>query len=892
MFLSCDFSIFNANPIHEKGIINLNRILQHTLVFIILATLCGCSQNKEQRVKNAEAAYSKAEAFYNAGHYRDAINALENAVSSYRDLENDSAVGECYSVAAYCWQQLGWYDSAMENYHRSLRTFEPTGNKKLERKGKINLARFQQYVGDAAAAIQTSLDVSIMGRIFTDSLDVFTALDIASGAYRALGEYEQECYTINQMIGIDSVLFQGGNYFRLMNKKILACEELGQHDQACIDYSILRERAKVSSNDTSLARIDYTWGLIQERAGHSDSALRALSSAVSSMDRHTDPMLRINILASLGSLAYRSRHFDNARMYYSDALDVVKKTDVPAYERLLQILLLACDWKASGERSSVFAPEFIKRCSAIRSDCEQNDFIPGEAILLFLQARIKENAGDTAGVRTLYMHALNLAIQQRVFLSSGAEENEWINALLSDDNLQWSDPLLKYYCAAGDIRAAFVLFEGEKQRAVQNYFSRLHIKTRNDRLNRGITEYQRQVNMSRRLQQDISDERSAGKNKNQERLQSLLERIPCDSLRVADAADNIAKENANYYWLLSGMPPALTQIQDSLRPGTALVEYIPLQDCIYILVVEHDTVYLRKSECSRTHLRGLVQEYLKTVADPRLSDENIKSTDYASISQLDRLSELLGQILLQPIVSLSNNIHAIEIIPSPEMNWLPVHTLKVNGKAMIEQIAISYLPSTAAVLFTQNEDSQVFHVGAVGHPGHTGWDVEYELRDIRSFYDSARVFVGNRATLETFKVAAYDALHLALEFNLNTDVPDRSTFVLSDGRTSYGLTSASVGDALQIPSPFVMIISNLSTQAGGMSEYVPLAFLANAVPSVITTMWQGNRREKRYFGEVFYTALKGGLIPSQAYQDAILATKKKTEFSTLNKWGLYYRFGK
>ena len=71
-----------------------------------------------------------------------------------------------------------------------------------------------------------------------------------------------------------------------------------------------------------------------------------------------------------------------------------------------------------------------------------------------------------------------------------------------------------------------------------------------------------------------------------------------------------------------------------------------------------------------------------------------------------------------------------------------------------------------------------------------------------------------------------------------------------------------------------------------------LAFLANGTPTVITTMWQGERKGKKYFGEIFYTGIQTGTPSPKAYHEAMVALTKKPEFEEPDKWGLFYRFGK
>src|SRR5262249_29221362 len=113
-----------------------------------------------------------------------------------------------------------------------------------------------------------------------------------------------------------------------------------------------------------------------------------------------------------------------------------------------------------------------------------------------------------------------------------------------------------------------------------------------------------------------------------------------------------------------------------------------------------------------------------------------------------------------------------------------------------------------------------------------------------------------------------------------------------DGQTAFGRAEVSLGKFMSAPTPQVLVFSNISQTPGGLSRYLPMAFLANGVRTVITTMWQGERKPKKYFGEGFYTRNMSGTPANTAYQQAIVAMTKNQEFSRLNKWGLYYCFGR
>lgn len=101
-----------------------------------------------------------------------------------------------------------------------------------------------------------------------------------------------------------------------------------------------------------------------------------------------------------------------------------------------------------------------------------------------------------------------------------------------------------------------------------------------------------------------------------------------------------------------------------------------------------------------------------------------------------------------------------------------------------------------------------------------------------------------------------------------------------------------LGNIYQIKCPKAFVGSNITPTAGEFYRYAPLAFLSAGTPTVIATMWQGDRKAKKYFGEVFYTSLKNSVPVSQAYNNAVNALIKKEEFNRRYRWGLFYRFGK
>jgi len=862
------------------------------LLILICLIYGGCGRSKDQIGNEAERTISEAKNLFDQHKYQDAIEKYRVAINLNIEMSKDSALGECYLLFGGCWEKIGQYDSALGCYKNALQTFRVIGNKKLERSGKMVLAEFYSSLSENIAAAALAVDAAATAKIFSEPLDEYRTLNVAADAYHNNAKYGDEIYTINALLNLDSVLYQSRNRYNLTGRLVYAHDASGRHDLALTVFEKLKSRAMSENNDSAFVRALYEWGQLQQSSNHPDSALRAFSLAVSKMDDRMDRSLRTNILSSLGCMAFRSRHFDDARMYFTDALGLTKQSGNPSFGNLLQLMLVASDWKFGGERSSKLAPDFLKRTDDILSNSSEIGYKVGEAFALFLQARIKEKSGDTTGLFSLYLRSWQIYDETIWLFDHRGTEADVLNAFMEAESSGWYEPLLRYYYLQGSSGELFNLTERKNLRELTKYFLRLHIKRMNDKADQAISNVQWRYRTVEALEKNIYEEISAGKNRNKERLQALIQILPQRRADISNAVNELGISDPNFRWLLSQVPPTLRQIQDSLVTNCALIEYIPLSDRLLVLILTHDTVFVRAKEIPRLQLIGYIEEMERLLDNWHSEGESIISDRPASTFRIDELSIRLGSILFDPIFPLLNNISKLYLVPPEEFGWLPFHGLKVEGKLVVEKFSVNYLPTSAALLFSQKSESVIQNIIGIGNPGSTNWDVEYELKDTRSFFEKAKMVFDLSSPLNYLDTASYDLLHFAVEFNNDVDIPDNSVVAFSDVRKLYGGNEIPLGDLLRISPPQTIVFSDISPTAGELSRYAPLAFLANGTPTVIGTMWQGDRKAKKYFGEMFYTSLKAGLPASQAYHDAVSALEKKQEFSQLHRWGLFYMFGK
>ncbi|MBI1805542.1 MAG: CHAT domain-containing protein [Ignavibacteria bacterium] len=874
---------------------NTNKMLRfHALLaslvgipFVLFLQGCGDDQGREAAMQS-----NKAETLLHERSYIQALEAVNKAIVLNSSLKQDSALGENFLLQGTCYRQLGQYDSALVSFQKAVRLFQAGSDQKLERKGKTGLAGFYYVINNNTDALTLAMDVAGAARVFSDYADVYRALMIAANASHRLGEYEREIQSLEELIQIDSVLFHSREKINLLEYELLSYQSAGRYEKVLTVFDRWRAHATSVGDSTAAQKAYYVLGCAQYSLNLADAALRSFSQALGMSGSATDQNLQVEILCALGGIAYRGQHWDNARLYYNDALKSVKQMNNIIKEQLIQLMLIACDWNFAGRRSSVTSPEFIKRCSIVLSTCRQVGFRMGEACALFLQARIVESIPDAESAQTSYSQALELYDQHGSTLPEGSVEANLIDAFLGGEKLDWYQPLLQYYCSRGRSAETFDIIERKNLHSLVEYFSRLTMKTPDAKLNEAINQLQWKLRALHLLSEDIVNELSSGKGRNVERLEILSKLIPQRFDELSSSAKELGSLSQNFRWLLH--PPILTlkQVHDTLRTRSALVEYAPFSNALYLLIATRDSVYLRKVSIERSHLLSLMLEYQRLIGDARLNGNTSQPSQQAVINRANELSSILANILVEPVLPMLNSSAQVYIVPPEEFGWLPFHTLRTNGRPLVDRFGVSYLPTAAALLFAEKKESYVSNIIGIGYPGRTQWDVEYELKDIRGFYEKARMLFSTSAALASLDTATYDVLHFATEYYLDQKIPNKSVIILSDGKTSSGMIATPLGEVLATPPPQTLVFSNVSPIAGEFSRFAPAAFLANGTPTVIATMWQGERRAKKYFGEIFYTSLQTGLPASEAYHNAMVALTKRPETSQIYRWGLFYQFGR
>ncbi|MGA2624003.1 MAG: CHAT domain-containing protein [Bacteroidota bacterium] len=873
------------------------------LLAISIVILSGCGgESPEKKLKDAHALNDKARSLFYQKQYPEAMTAVRQAMSANSELQQDSALTENYLLLGLIQRAEGQYDSTLTTLRYVLERAHLMTNPVIERKGKIALADFLAAMRVYGDAVSLATDAATSSKFFSDWESLRSSLLVACAANHGLGHQEAELKTLRELLKVEVERLRSQDAALVFEGRLSAFAAACQPDSVRSAFEEWIRFARSIGDTSSVARAYLRWGLYKQSVHQYDSSFHAFSKALDVLNLRPDLLLQRRLLCSLGNLAFRQKNFDNAKRYYRDAMELSHKEGNRPLEIMINLQLVACDLHLNRTVNKQNLDEVREKCTVLRDTCDQLGFREGKAVALFFLGRLAERRNEFAAALTSYDRARE-EYEQNLLPDGDSDASQLVESFMECEQTGWYEAPLQLQCSVENVENAFELMERSNLCDAVRFFSLLKIATPSDAVNRSIAEVQwRRAGLSL-LEQAIAQERAGGKGENIDGLHSFQELYRLRLNELSEAETELAAASASYHWLLRLQQPRLKEIQDKLSANNAVVEFMPLANSLCIVVVRKDSAVMRSVPVNRDYLFSLVNEYNSLISDARLNGQVSSFNKSAALSRTNRLSQMLYTLLVGPVHPLlpvaSGKARVggkLYVVVPKEFGYLPLHTLRTfdNNKitSLGQKFNVSYLPSAAVLLFPSVTETIVHDIVGCGCAGNTSWDVEYELKDTRAFYDKAKLLFDTSATLENLAHLHYDLLQITAEFSLDTARPGNSYVVLSDGATPAGMREIPLGKLLALPPAQTILFSNISPIPGGLFRYAPLALLANGTQTVIATMWQGERKSKKYFGEVFYSNLQLGASASVAYHQAVVALANREEFSPVNRSGLYYQFGR
>ena len=832
---------------------------------------------------------------WNEGRLTDAAELYEQAATVARETDDQSGTVAVTGNLALVRTELGEFVQARADFETMREGADALGDARMEGNALTNLGMLAIRIGNPRAAIR--------------SLEAARAL------------YDESGY----ITGEQSALGLLGNAYTLLGETSVAL--------AALDSAYQQAKAQGLRQDEA-GNLELMADLYREAGDHR----RALQLLERAKEINAELGLRLETGANLrreAEIHLGLEGFDEATEYAREALAIHEDIGVKL-EQLWDHLVLAelADRSSRGE-------ETRRHVRAARNLADELDARIAYVELALVEARIadrNERAGDV----------LQILEQASRFVSGSGFWSEWVGHQLRSrafaqlgrleeaaeagrlalaavervrgnygsgvlrtsyaaDKATVYEELVSVLLQLGRIDEAFSVADAARGRALVEHIASIpstaslttnlaRSLVRGDGVLREIDQLLESIDY---LESVPPAERDSAQLVEVELLYGLLrERRSGYESMVVQAAEAAGAGAA----LLGETRVEARDVQERLRSGEVLVDYLVTEDRLLLFVVTPTAVQSFASDISKENL----------VSRVRLARGLIRN----SRAMRDQLREPLSglhQVLIGPMVGtgILDGVDRLIVVPHGALNYLPFAALidPTSGRYLVEDYALQFLPSAAALPAVRGSDGEPSRLPL----GTTIFaplpdDLPATRREARSV---GRVAV--RAELHVGRSASEAALREALErpglvhvathgvmnvgnpmFSRLEMAPTRGAVAENDGRLEvHELLQLSIRSSL-------VFLSGCETGIGPAwtndlmqgEDYATLAqaFLYAGARNVIATLWAIDDEGAAAFAEGFYRRL-GEASPTDALADVQRALISEGEFSSPYYWAAYQLAG-
>jgi tetratricopeptide (TPR) repeat protein len=254
-------------------------------------------------------------------------------------------------------------------------------------------------------------------------------------------------------------------------------------------------------------------------------------------------------------------------------------------------------------------------------------------------------------------------------------------------------------------------------------------------------------------------QREAAQNEDERRRLTLSQVLASTRGEFFSKLDELKRQEPDFEALVQLSGSDLSAIQSGLTAETALIEYFPAENRLYLFVVTKDRFRLHEVSIARKDLARAVNGYMMMVRDP---DSNP--------SKLSTASHLLFDLLMKPALASLEGQRRLLLVPSGPLWHVSFEELRdTQGQSLDESYEVGMLTS-ADLLRTMAKGSRPDSQGPshravlLGAPDAADLPgAQAELKAIQGLLPGSRRLDGANATSAALQSAAQrsDLLHIA-----------------------------------------------------------------------------------------------------------------------------------
>lgn len=810
------------------------------------------------------------------GHYRAAREQFQTAIEKSRAANDYRAESQINIFLGDLFTEMREFPLALQHYQAALSYYSAFSDRKASAGVEMKMAKAYRWGGEYETALQY--------------------FERAFGYYSTAGEAVAKAAALD---GVGEIYARQGRHPEALNSYTQALAALGSSSDAMLE-----------------ARLRWHAGLSHQAQGNLNAALEQLRNAANVLrSQRIAPELEAAVLFSIGNVYYHSGRFADAKGYYAQASSVAKGAGDKIAEQYNSIMMLRCDElqmkPAAGEGPAVGGKptdrsvsngeteKLIQGYSSIAEAMREAGHRMGQAYALAQVGRLSAAAGNTArsleayakaveaqeGVTGEYVHN-EFHLPYRAELSLEAERGRWYNALAE---------LHLATKSSSSAQESFQILERKSARRLYEQLFNVDLNIRHPQLQQDVPQTKEKLQQLRRLEIEWSrllaiHPRTA----TEEQLQALQREIGTLKQEVAQAADRITSVYPNYELLVGSGETKFAELQNLIPRGTLVLRFLPGSDRLYIFALTRSRFEVRTSAIPQAALMNQVNEYMRLLNDPNVYAGAAGAASLPAMTRFGTLSSQLYEHFLRPVDGLYER--NLLIIPGEEFEKFPFHAIerqdrRGNVQYVVEFMSVDYLPGLATLKYRTAMSVRTKEVIAAGNPTGKNWSIDYELRDIRSFYKGATILIGVEASWQNLQKARGDVLQISSDFRRRRMSHPLGSLILSGGEMEGGSVEIPFEKLTELSVFPVLYLSNQLSEGSDLSATHALVVRIAGTGDLFLNLWYGERKAAKFFSEYFYTHLANGLAPGDAYRQALLNMIRTKDVNHPHAWAQFFHYG-
>jgi len=792
-------------------------------------------------------------AYGSLGQYQKAIEYQQETLAIAREIKDRRGEANSLGNLGIAYDFLRQYQKAIEYQQQSLAIKRKIGDRQGEANSLGNLGDTYYSLGQYQKAIEYHQQALIIAKEIGKPRQEAYYLRNLGNTYHFLGQYQKSISFNNQSLVIARKIMDKDLERGLLLNLGVTYYFLGQDQVAKRHYEESLSISKAIKNKKGEAFALGNLGLIYNRLGQYQKALEYHEQDLAIQREVKNRQGEGQTLNNIGTTYLSLKKYEQASEYFKQSLIIAKEVKNRLGEsRSLQFLGIIYFNLGQSQKAIDYQRQSLVLTREINSRHEE------AFVLNHLGTAYRDNNQPAEAIKNLEA-SLNILLDMRSGLSRDNRQ-EFLAA-----NERTVITLVEVLIQQNQPEKAFQWLNLATTADLANYNRLINAQVANPEAQKAIdnwkTNNQQLEAMRQQLQTKFSDESA--------RQMREFE------AKVNKQAETIAQKYPEVAELFETKPTDIAQLQQNIAPDTLVIQPVPLRDKIALFLLTKDKLIVIESNTKADKFNQLVNQYRNQLADRKNADYLVTSSK-------------LYDILIRPIEQQikTNSPKNLAIIATDQLRYIPFESLydSKTEQYLLQKYPISYLTriSTANISNSPSKTAKNLNALALANPKPTNQELkgtEKEAENLLKIFPQSETYLGEKATLDTFKTQAsrFSILHLGTHgcFELAgcPNLKMQANTILFANNQQYNIADAAL---LGLKNTELITLSACQTakeaNANGQ-EISGLAYVLEraGAKSAIASLWNAEDNTSAEIMTQFYQNLQKGMTKSEAMQKAKLS---------------------